>query len=175
MPPPPKLGDTCALIRLIEIYSQPITEQQCHSDCHIAVAAEVAVNLHGITIHSHQVFEAGIKCGSIEHTVNKIDADVIADYCFLKQPGENEEHGSGAVVLRDFYIGMNLRKKKRSAHNGSRHEVRKEADVKTKVENIFCGLQQSAIHINGVTEHLESVKRNADRQHNIHYLKISKL
>ena len=45
--------------------------------------------------------------------------------------------------------------------------MRKEADVKCKVENAVGRFQLPTVNVNGITQHLKGVKRNSNRQNDI--------
>ena len=55
MPATPKVGDARAAIRCIEVDREMKSQQQRDADSHIAVTAEVAIDLHGIAIDAEKI------------------------------------------------------------------------------------------------------------------------
>ena len=72
VPPPPEVSNAVAFVRSVEVHRKAETQQQCNADGHVAIAAEVAVNLHGITVYSQQIFEARVKRWVVKDAVNKV-------------------------------------------------------------------------------------------------------
>lgn len=66
MPAAPEVGDAVALVWRVEVERKVEAQQQGDADGHVAVATEVAVDLHGITIHTQQIFEATVESGVVE-------------------------------------------------------------------------------------------------------------
>ena len=60
-----------------------------------------------------------------------------------------------------------LRQEVRSSFNGTGYQLRKERYKRKESNDIFCRLDVSTIYINGVTEGLERIERNADRKNNL--------
>ena len=57
MPSVPKFGDRACLVGGIKVYRQLDVHHIGHTVCHIAVAAEIKINLQRITDHDHQSAE----------------------------------------------------------------------------------------------------------------------
>ena len=72
VPPSPEVSNAVTFVRGIEVHREVETQQQCNTNGHIAIPAEVAVNLHGITIYSQQVFEARVERRVVKDAVNKV-------------------------------------------------------------------------------------------------------
>ena len=60
VPAAPEFGDGRRFIGGVEVFVEMEAEQQSDTDGHIGVAGEVAIDLQGVAIESHQVFETAI-------------------------------------------------------------------------------------------------------------------
>ena len=84
MPPPPKFRNGSGLIRGIEIDIEMEAQQQGNADSHITVTGEVAINLQGIAINTHQILHPRIKSRIIKNTLYKVNADIVRYNRFLE-------------------------------------------------------------------------------------------
>ena len=76
-------------------------------------------------------------------------------------------HTIYALLVGEFAILKELRQEVRSSFNGTGYQLRKERYKRKESNDIFCRLDVSTIYINGVTEGLERIERNADRKNNL--------
>jgi hypothetical protein len=74
-------------------------------------------------------------------------------------------HRFGIVELS---VALKLRKQVRRSFDRACHQLREEADVGEEFHNIMRGWQFLLIDINGITERLKSIERDANRQYDVH-------
>ena len=56
VPAPPKVGDAHRAIRGVEVDGEMETQQQGYANGHVAIAAEVAIDLQRVAINAEQIF-----------------------------------------------------------------------------------------------------------------------
>lgn len=99
------------------------------ADGHVAVATEVAVDLHGITIHTQQIFEATVESGVVEDAVDEVETDVVADDSLFEQSDHDEVDATGEHLAGDDDGFAYLWGKVGGAHDGAGHELGEERYV----------------------------------------------
>ena len=156
MPTTPKLCNGCRLIRRVEVHIKMEAQQQGNADSHIAVPGEVAIDLERIAVNAHKVFHARIQSRIIEDALHKVDADIVRDNRFLEQSAYNQEDAPAEHLSGDEQRTADLRDKVACAHDRPCHQLREERYVERIVQQIGEGRYLLAIHINRVTQRLES-------------------
>ncbi|KAF5040725.1 hypothetical protein DSECCO2_530440 [anaerobic digester metagenome] len=149
MPSSPEVSQRQGLIRFIEIDSKIESHQQSDTDGHIAVAAEIAVNLQGVAIHRHQVFEAavGARCRKNEIVVL---CHIIGQHSlFEKSLHDQEKPALYFIRIHDDFV-LQLGQEKFRTYNRPRHQMRKETHVECVVQKVVGWLQFTLIDINDV-------------------------
>lgn len=91
VPPPPELRNGSGLIGRIEVDIEMETQQQGNANSHITVTGEVAINLQGIAIDTHQILHPRIKSRIIKDTLYEVDADIVRYDRFLEESTHDEE------------------------------------------------------------------------------------
>ena len=163
VPAVPKLREARGLVGEAEVVLQAETHQGGQSDRQVAIAREVAEDLHGESDHAHEALEARVVGGRVEDPVVVL-GDVVGDDHLLDDAQENQPQalvGQRAawrqrvgVLLRDEYFG---------ARDGSRHEEGEEGEVEGVFQQRCGGGKASAIDIDRVADGLEGVEGNAQR------------
>ncbi len=77
MPAMPEIGYTIGLIRRIEVNRESESQQQGKTYRHITIPRKVAINLQGITIDTHQIFQPRVQARIIKDTLYEIHTDII--------------------------------------------------------------------------------------------------
>ena len=167
VPTVPELRDRGGLVGRVEIDVEVEAKQQGYAYGHVAVAGEVAVYLERVAIDSHQVLDAGVKQGIVEHAVDEVDADVVRDDDLLDQACHYEGYAASHHAVRDNDRTVQLGDEVACTDYGACHELREERDVEGIVEQTADGLYRAAIDINGVAQRLEREERNSDRQEDV--------
>src|SRR5579862_6111515 len=129
-----------------------------------AVAAEVSVDLPregvGPEEENHQIRAAKppIKSGV------RNESAIIGDDDLAKEPLENEEQPVECRVripdARFLHLGQEMRR----ALNGSRNQMREQADEQCIVHERAGGLELAMIYVNDVSDFLKGVERDSRRQ-----------
>ena len=164
MPAFPELGGTFGFIGRIEVFRQIETHQHGHANGNVSITREVGVNLQRVTEQSCKVLKASVKQWLIEHAVDEVDGDVVAQDDFLHQTVHDPENSYAELFASEEILLMELWNKFVGSNNRTCHQLRKETDVEAKVEDVVDGFDAVAIHIHDVTDSLEGIKRNAHRQ-----------
>lgn len=89
MPAVPKLREARGLVGEAEVVLQAETHQGGQSDRQVAIAREVAEDLHGESDHAHEAFEARVVGGRVEDPVVVL-GDVVGDDHLLDDAQENQ-------------------------------------------------------------------------------------
>ena len=167
VPTTPEVGDTRTAVRGVEV-----AQQQCDADGHVAVAAEIAIDLHGVAIYTEQILESGIEVGVVEDAVDKVERDIVADDGLLEQSDDDEvytlgeHHACDAQRLADLW-GEITRTDDRAGD-----ELREERHVESILEQIGQRFQTAAIHVDGVAHALESEEADTYRQEDVPRLEV---
>ena len=172
MPAAPEIAHTVGLKRRIEVGRESETQQQRDAYRHIAVATKVAIQLHGIADQAEQILHAGVAKRIVEHTVHKVDADIVANHRLLKQANHNQIHAHRNHAVVDHERLTDLRRKVAGTHNRASHQLREERHIERIVEQRIERTQFATIHIDGVTQALEREETDAHRQENVPRLEI---
>ena len=118
VPASPEFGDGGGLVRTVEVLWELKAKQEGYTDSHVGIAREVAVDLECVAIYGKEVFDATVEVWLVEHSLHEVDADVVADHCFLEESCYDEEdarteHLAGdaerTAYLRDEVSGTNDR------------------------------------------------------------------
>ena len=96
-----------------------------------------------------------------------IRSAVVGYHDFLEQTPENLTHPVRRLVVRERAFLQELRQEVCCALNRSGYQLWKERNERKEGNNIFGRFYLPAIDIYRVTEGLEGVERNADRQNNL--------
>ena len=134
MPPPPKFRNGSGLIRGIEIDIEMEAQQQGNADSHITVTGEVAINLQGIAINTHQILHPRIKSRIIKNTLYKVNADIVRYNRFLEEPTHDEEDSTSEHLLGDKQRTADLRNEITGTYNRPRHQLGKERNIKSIIQ-----------------------------------------
>ena len=172
MPASPKVAHTVGLIWCVEVGWESEAQQQRDAYRHIAVAAKVAIELHGVAEQSEQILHAGISKRIVEHTVHEVDADIVANHRLLKQANHNQIHAHRNHAVVDHKRLTDLRCKVAGTHNRASHQLREERHIERIVEQRIERTQFATIHIDGVTQALECEETDAHWQENVPRLEI---
>ena len=161
VPAVPKLREARGLVGEAEVVLQAETHQGGQSDRQVAIAREVAEDLHGESDHAHEALEARVVGGRVEDPVvvlgNVVGDDHLLDDAQENQPqalvGQRAAWGQlVCMLLWDEYFG---------ARDGSRHEEGEEGEVEGVFQQRRGGGKASAIDIDRVADGLEGVEGNA--------------
>ena len=172
VPAAPKFGDVERAEWVVEVHAEVKSHNGTQTNRHIAIAAKVAIQLHGIANQTEQILHTGIAKRIVEHTVHKVDADIVANHRLLKQANHNQIHAHRNHAVVDHERFTDLRCKVAGTHNRASHQLREERHIERIVEQRIERTQFATIHIDGVTQALECEETDAHRQENVPRLEI---
>jgi len=73
VPPAPEFGDRGRFVGGVEVLRKAEAQQQGDADGHIRVTREVAIDLQGVAVNSHQAFEPGVEQRLVEDTIDEVE------------------------------------------------------------------------------------------------------
>ena len=167
VPASPELGDGGGAVGRVEVDIEAEAEPEGYTDSHIGVAREVAVDLEGVAVDGHKVFEATVEGGGIEDTVHEVERDIVGDDRLLDEPREDQEEPLAKLLLGNSYRSIDLRYKVFGTYDRSRHELGKEGDVKEVVHPASQRAYLASVDVDDVAERLEGEEGDTDGEEDI--------
>ena len=132
------------------------------------VAREVAVDLQGERIEADQRLGAGRHrvAGGVELEKDHVRdrREVVGEHHLLEDADQHEEQSFGGVARAAVARLDHLGQERRRAHDGSRDQMREEADEEREVPQVLRGRRFPAVDIDRVAHRLERVEADAGRQ-----------
>ena len=101
VPTAPEVGDARRPVRRVEVEREVESQQERDADGHVAVAAEVAIDLQGVAVDTQKVLQSAVKCRIVEDAVYEVETDIVADDGLLEQSDDDEIDATGKHVARD--------------------------------------------------------------------------
>ena len=166
MPAFPELAGVLGFIRRVKVLGQIEAHQHGHADGNVGVAREVGVDLQRVAEQSHQVFESRVKQRVIEHAVDEVDGDVVAEHNLLDQAVHDPEDGDAELLAAEEVFLVELRDELVGPHDGTGHQLWKETDIEAEVEDVSDRFDAVTIHIHDVADGLEGIERDAHGEQN---------
>ena len=167
VPALPELAERGRAIRLHEIRLEVIAEQARNADGDVAIAGEVAIDLHRVAIKREQEIGPRIGARIEEHAVDQLIREIVGDHHLLEQP-EQDQHDAvrdhGAIELG---LGLELRQEIGSADDRPGDELREEGDVEEDVERRLLGRDFAAIDVDHIRDAVEGEEGDADREQDL--------
>ena len=160
VPTTPELGNVAAEIRHVEVPHQPDAEQLGRADGNVAVAREVAVNLEGEEDGGKEQRASGLLRVGRKHLVD-IDSTIVGHHDILEQAPQYLSHAINSGVVVELALLEELRQEVGRPFDGSGHQLREERDEGEEGDDVLRRLNLATIHVDAVTEGLESVERDA--------------
>ena len=137
MPAVPKLSRALGLVGRVEVLGQIKAHQHGHANGDVGVAREVGIDLQRIAEQGHQVLEACKHQGLFKHAVDEVDGDVVAEHDFLHQSVHDPKDSDAKLTATEEEFLVQLRDEFVGSHDGTSHQLREEADIEAKVEDVF--------------------------------------
>lgn len=172
VPASPEVCNAFGLVGSVEVERKSEAQKKGQPDGHVAVAAEVAVELNGITIQPQQVFNTRVKAWIVEYAVYEIEADVVGDDGFLEKAYENEVNASPEHVAGYSQGLANLRDKVARPYDGACYQLWKERHEESIVEQRGQRGEFAPIYVNGIAQALKGEKTDAHGQEDVPRLKL---
>ena len=168
MPSAPKISNTGGSIRIIEVFQEMEAEHFPHTDGHIAVAAEIIINLQPIGQGRKPRFRHGQpgvhlrKKGICRHRHG------IGNQHLFRKP-DNKPAKAVRHLLRRRGTLSQLCGNVAVAHDGSGNQLREKGDIQQQIKKVILNQFFVPVRINGVRHDLEREKRYTNRQCNLRH------
>ena len=160
VPTAPKLRNVAAEIRHVEVPHQLYAEQLGCAYGNVGIAREITVNLEGEKDGSKKQSASCLFRVSRENFVH-IHSAIICYHYLLEQAPKDLTHTVNGCVIVEFALLQELRQEVRRTLDRAGNQLREKRDEGKKGNNVCCGLYLPSVNINGITQGLESVERNA--------------
>ena len=112
----------------------------------------------------HEVLKTGEKHGVVEHTVDEVHREVVAQDDFLEQAVEYPEHGHAELQAAQAVLAVELRDEVAGFYDRSGHQLGEERDVETEIEQVAHRFYQSPVHVGRIADDLERVEGDSHGQ-----------
>ena len=163
MPTTPELGYVTRKIRVVEVAHEFDAKEFGGSDSYVRITGEVSVDLESKENCSKKQSTtclSVVRCPNLIH----ISRAVVSNYYLFEQAPQDLAHSVHGLVVIEFAVGLELRQEVRGAFNRTCDKLREECYVRKEGNDITCWFYLLAIDVDGITECLESIERNADRK-----------
>ncbi len=121
-------------------------------------SGEVAINLQGIAINTHQILHPRIKSRIIKNTLYKVNADIVRYNRFLEEPTHDEEDSTSEHLIGDKQRAADLRNEITGTYNRTRHQLGKERNIKSIIQQTGQRRYLATVHIYRIAQRLKSEK-----------------
>ena len=163
MPSSPEVGNTLGNIGIIEVSHKFKAKHLSEAYCHIGVAAEVKIDLHGVSQTADPGGEHRPVTGSDSYNGIKGHTDVICQQHFFakapKEPGHTlAEFVKTEISFHKLCINICI------PDNRAGDQLWKHGHIGSEVDKIFLYRDLSFVYINNIGERLEGIERNTYRQ-----------
>ena len=155
VPTAPKVGDTVGLVGGAEVGGNLEAHPEGDTNGDVAVAREVAIELQGIAIDTHEIFKSGVKRGVVEDAVDKVLSDIVGDDGLLEESHHDEPQTCAKHLARHNERLPELGQEGAGTKDGARKQSGKEGDKKGQVEQVTGGAHLAAIDVDDVAQRLE--------------------
>ena len=164
VPPPPELLDGLGGIGQVEVLQKPEAEHPAQADGHVAVSAEVEVDLQGVA-HRSQPGQAEIQLGGrhSKHRVGDLPHGVCQEH--LLPQAENKPAQTGQGQFRGHLPPVDLAGYVVIDDDGTGDKLRKERDVQQQLTGVPGPPLRMAVNIDDVAHPLEGIEGDPDGQH----------
>ena len=134
MPAVPEILHRQRAIGLIEILRKTVAEQTGNADGNIGIGAEIAIDHQRIAVKGSPYFLKGRAGGIDIDRIDQSSGQIVGDHHFFEQPAEDQRQ-RGPERDRHPARGLGqLRQKLAGAHNRTRHQMRKKADIERQIQ-----------------------------------------
>ena len=163
MPPAPKLCYVAAEIRHVEVAHQLDTKQLGRAYGNVGIARKVAVDLEGEENGGEKQCAARLVRVIRKHLVH-IHGTIVGHHYLLEQAPKDLAHTVNSGVVIELPLLQELRQKVRCSLNGAGHQLREKRDEGEESDDVPGRLYLAPINVDGITQGLEGVERDSDRQ-----------
>ena len=166
MPTTPEFGDVTTEIGHVEVSHQLDTEQFRRTDGDIRVSGKISVNLEGKQDCRQEQGASGLGLIRGENLIH-IDRTVVRNHHLLEQSPQDLAHSINTGLILECPRLRELREQIRRTLNGASNKLRKETHIGEELNHVLCGPNLAPVHIDAVTECLESIETDPDRENDM--------
>ena len=161
VPAPPELRHGAGLIGVLKVFQKVEAKQMAQTDGHIGIAGEIEIDLEGEG-DSAQPRRYG---GGGGHGGDLLPqgAHLIGDQHLFGQTHHEALHAP-AGLEHALPAEHQLMLHRLVLDDGAGDQLGEQGDVRAHVENIALGLDDAAVHVDGIGHGLEGIEADADRQ-----------
>ena len=164
MPAAPELCDTLRNKRIIEILPEIKAEYSAESDCHIAVAGKIKIHMKSICRGVKPEKQHRFVIGLPEYAAQL--AKQIGNQNFFPKSQDKAAH-PGRRLLRRVPALLQLLCDIRIPDNGTCDQLRKESDIRRKVNEVLLRANRSSVNIREVAQDLKGIEADSDGKRNL--------
>ena len=161
MPPAPEILDVRGEVGIGEVPRHVQREQPGASDSDIRIAAEVTVDLEGEEVGGPEQLPAG-RLGHVAVSLRHVEPQVIGNDHLLEEPPQHLPQPVNCVVPVEAPPLVELDEQVRRLLDRPGDHMREEGDEAEILHGVIDGAYAAAVDVDGVTQRLERVERDAN-------------
>ena len=164
MPFAPELANGGRAVGKEEVFADAEAEHAAHADGHVAVAAEIVVDLQRVA-HRAEPHHAAVRRAG-ERGVGRVrqEADAVRDQKLLGKAAHEAADASGALLRRED-AAVDLFGNVVVLDDGARDQLREEGDVEQKLEEVPRPRLRVPVGVDHIAQALEGEEADADGEH----------
>ena len=166
VPSAPELLDRASGVRPVEVDRELEPQELRDADGDVGVAAEVAVDLHGVGDEADDGVDRGAPGGVAEDGVDDRAGQEVRDHDLLEQAAQDQPHRRGHVHVARVALLVELRDELVGPHDRPGHQVREERQVQEQVAPARRR-ERTAVDVDHVGDRHERVEGDAHGQHHL--------
>ena len=164
MPPPPEICNILRFVGRVKVLRQAQAKEVTETDRHVTVPRKIEVELAGVSQDQQPGREGGalvvaVKYG-INHRRNRVRHQNFLHHADHKIRPAGVAAAGPIGQVNVFKIDLDLPK----THNGPSNQLGKERHIRGKLKEITSRLNDTAVGIHDVSNRVERVKGDADRE-----------
>ena len=166
VPAAPEILCVGGLVRGVEVLGKVETHEHGNAGGDVRIAGEIGIHLQGVAEKGRQVLKAAVQERVLKHAVCEVHRHVIGQNELFEKAVHYPEDGNPEPPAAEVVGFVKLRYELRRSHNGACNQLREEAEVEAKVQEILHGLYPAALHVYYITHRLEGEEGYANGQDN---------
>ena len=161
----PEVRRVRSLVGRVEVLRQVEAHQHSHANGNVRIAREIGIDLQRVAEQGTEVLEAAEEQRVLKDAVDEVHSQVVREYQLLHQTVHNPEDRHAKLPTTQEVRFIELRDELGCPHNGPCHQLREEADVEAKVEDVAHRLHFPPKDVHRVADDLKREERDAHREH----------
>ncbi len=160
----PEFRGVLCLEGSVEVFKEAVSHEEGDTYGHVAVAGEVAIELDGKAECGHEVLEAAVESGIIEHAFHEVAADEVSDNHLLDETCDDEENTLRGHCGGHGRITLHLRQEVLCPDNRTSKKRREEGEEENVVEKVVASRGLSAVEVDNVADGAEGKEGDTRRE-----------